>query len=668
MGRIRSRRVEIAVYGLASKSKMAARNYIVGTAGHIDHGKSTLIEALTGIDPDRLPEEKARGMTIDLGFAHLQLDDPDDAGSPYQLGLIDVPGHADFVKNMVAGVGSVDVALFVVAADDGWMPQSEEHLEILSYLGVRRAVVALTKADTVDDPAERAMEISLQLEGTPFEGAEVVPVCAIIGDGISELKAALLAALAETPEPKNIGKPRLSVDRVFSPQGIGTVVTGTLNGGQFEKGDTVMVQPYAQKASLRNVQSHSQNRDLVLPGTRTALNLPELGIRRGRSREGIRRGDVVTVAGLGESSRRIHVVLEKSARGAGGKSGSTKRMVRHAQRVRVHHGSASIGAKVMFFENSELAAGGRMIAELRLDEPVFALAGDRLVLRDWSKRFTLCGGSVLDPAPPADSYRTDGQRAFLNARAGDPRDAGILLRSLLGRDQVIADGAGLLAQTQLAREEIEAAVNAAEEAGEVSRFGTRLFDSGAWKAMASEAGSRIDAVHQANPELPGLPINDLRSLLKSKLPEAKLFDVLVDYLCAHGYARAGTAIRNQSHLPQLPPKLKAAGEALRKALAATPLEPPNPKDLATGTDAITALKFLLETGEAVQLSDKAIILASAYEDARAKVIAHIEANGPATAAALRDVLNTTRRVLIPLLERFDRNGVTARRGDLRVLR
>jgi selenocysteine-specific elongation factor len=647
---------------------MAAKNYIVGTAGHIDHGKSTLIEALSGIDPDRLPEEKARGMTIDLGFAHLQLDDPADAGSPYQLGLIDVPGHADFVKNMVAGVGSVDVALFVVAADDGWMPQSEEHLEILSYLGVSRAVVALTKSDTVEDPDERAVEISLQLEGTPFEGAEVIPVCALIGEGIDALKEALLSALSEAPEPKDIGKPRLSVDRVFSPQGIGTVVTGTLNGGRFKKGDSAVVQPYAQKASLRNVQSHSQNRDFVLPGTRTALNLPELAIRRGRSREGIRRGDVVTVAGLGESSRRIHVVLEKSARGAGAKTGSSKRLVRHAQRVRVHHGSASIGARVMFFDNAELEAGAELIAELRLDEPLFALAGDRLVLRDWSKRFTLCGGSVLDPDPPADSYRTATQRAFLEARAADPRDAGILLRSLLGRDQVLADGDALLAQTQLAREEIVAAVAQVEAAGELSRMGSRLFDAGAWKAMAHDAGTRIDAVHAANPELPGLPINDLRALLKSKLPEPKLFEVMIDYLCANGYARAGTAIRNQVHLPQLPPKLKAAGELLRKSLAASPLEPPNPKDLVANDDASTALKFLLETGEAVQLSDKAIILASAYEDARAKVVAHIEVNGPATAAALRDVLGTTRRVLIPLLERFDRNGVTARRGDLRVLR
>ena len=437
---------------------MDSKNYIVGTAGHIDHGKSTLIEALTGVDPDRLPEEKARGMTIDLGFAHLELADPG-GGASYQLGLIDVPGHADFVKNMVAGVGSVDVALFVVAADDGWMPQSEEHLEILSYLGVERAVVALTKADTVEDPAERIAEISLELEGTPFEGAEVIPVCAIIGDGIDELKAALCELLAATPSPRDVGKPRLSVDRVFSPQGIGTVVTGTLNGGQFEKGSTALVQPYAQKASLRNVQSHSENRDAVLPGTRTALNLPELPVRKGRSREGVRRGDVVTVGGLGESSRSLHVVLEKSVRGAGTKGGAADRPVKHAQRVRLHHGSASVAARVMFFENGELEAGGRMIAELRLEEPLFSLAGDRFVLRDWSKRFTLCGGSVLDPSPPEGSYRTATQKAFLDARAADPLGSACLLRSLLVRDQAVVGDASLLAQTQLSAEEVEQAVS-----------------------------------------------------------------------------------------------------------------------------------------------------------------------------------------------------------------
>lgn len=647
---------------------MSAKNYIVGTAGHIDHGKSTLIEALTGIDPDRLPEEKARGMTIDLGFAHLDLDDPADAAEPYHLGLIDVPGHADFVKNMVAGVGSVDVALFVVAADDGWMPQSEEHLEILSYLGVGRAVVALTKADTVDDPAERAAEIALELEGTLFEGAQVVPVCAIIGDGIDELKAALREALAETPPPSDIGKPRLSVDRVFSPQGIGTVVTGTLNGGCFKKGDAAMVQPFAQKASLRNVQSHSLNRDTVVPGTRTALNLPELAIRKGRSREGIRRGDVVTIAGLGEASRRLHVVLEKSVRGAGTKGGSASRPVKHAQRVRLHHGSASVGARAMFFENADLEAGGKMIAELRLDEPVFAFAGDRFVLRDWSKRFTICGGSVLDPAPPSGSYRQEEQKAFLYARAADPVGAEVLLRSLLARDQMVIENAELLAQSRLSAAQIEAAVKTAEEAQALTRIGSRLFDAGALKSIADAAGARVDAIHASNPELPGLPINDLRVAVKSRLPDPKLFDVLIDYLCANGYARAGTAIRSQNHLPRLPPNLKSAGEALRKALAENPLEPPNPKDLATSSDAATALKFLVETGEAIQLSDKAIILGAAFEDAKAKVRAHIEANGPATAAALRDVLGTTRRVLIPLLERFDRDGVTARRGDLRVLR
>ena len=656
------------VTDLGEEHTMSEKNYIVGTAGHIDHGKSTLIEALTGVDPDRLPEEKARGMTIDLGFAHLDLDDPNEPGEPYRLGLIDVPGHADFVKNMVAGVGSVDVALFVVAADDGWMPQSEEHLEILSYLGVSRAVVALTKADTVEDPAERVAEILLQLEGTAFEGSPVMPVCALIGDGIDELKVALAAALAETPAPRDIGKPRLSVDRVFSPQGIGTVVTGTLNGGRFEKGAAALVQPFAQKGSLRNVQSHSENRDGVVPGTRTALNLPEMSIRKGRSREGIRRGDVVTIAGLGESSDRLHVVVEKSTRGAGNKGSSAHRPVKHAQRVRLHHGSASVGARVMFFENGDLEAGGRMIAELRLEEPVYAMAGDRFVLRDWSKRFTLSGGSVLDPSPPSESYRTDVQKRFLESRFDGPLDVDVLVRSMMARDQVVLAGDDLLAQSQLSAEAISAAVEAACESGAVMKMGTRLFDAGAWQALADQAAERVDAIHESNPELPGLPLNDLRAALKAQLPEAKLIEVLVDHLCANGYARAGTAIRSQKHLPQLPAKLKAAGEKLRKALAATPLEPPNPKELATSPDENTALKFLVESGEAVQLSEKAIILSSAYEDARQKVSAHIEANGPATAAALRDVLGTTRRVLIPLLEMFDRNGVTARQGDFRVLR
>ena len=633
------------------------RNYIVGTAGHIDHGKSTLIEALSGTDPDRLPEEKARGMTIDLGFAHLELPDPEAPDSPFSLGLIDVPGHADFVKNMVAGVGSVDVALFVVAADDGWMPQSEEHLQILSYLDVSKAVVALTKADTVDDIEFSAATVAEALEGSCYEGAPIVPVCAILGDGLDELKAALVEAIKATPAPCDIGKPRLAVDRVFSPQGVGTVVTGTMTGGCFEKGQKVAVQPNDVGANLRGIQSHRSATEIAVPGTRTALNLPDIGVRKGKVRDGIRRGDVVTIEGTGSGSRRLHVELERGTRVSGSAN------IEHAQRVSFHHGSANIAARVLFFDNRDLGDGERAIAEIRLDSPGFTFAGDRFVLRDWSKRFTLCGGTVLDPAPPARSYRTSAQRELLETRAKAGHEPAAYLESLVARDRAIP-AEGVLAQSRFSAEQIASAI---AESSLVSSGGW-LLDRAWWQEISGVAAARINTIHEKHPELPGLDLSELRNFMKKRLPEPKLFDALVEGLAADAFVRSGTSIRSAAHAPKLPPELQTAGDRIRRELDAKPLEPPNPKELAKTTADSTALKFLLETGDAVQLDEKAILLTVHYNAAANTVKDHIRGNGPSSAADLRNALGTTRRILIPLLERLDREGVTIRQGDLRALK
>ena len=265
-----------------------SQHFIVATAGHVDHGKSALVKALTGTDPDRLPEEKSRAITIDLGFAHLELPSSKPAPSSFLLGVVDVPGHEDFVKNMVAGVGSIDLALLVVAADDGWMPQTEEHLQILTYLGVRRAVVALTKMDLATDELGEAAAIREQLQNTPLAGAPIIPTSVVSGLGLDQLKVALANVLEDTPSPADIGKPRLPVDRVFKLQGIGTVITGTLAGGTLRRGQTVVIQPSGKKARVRTIQSHNRDVEVSGPGTRTALNLPDLNAlgRRSTGRHG----------------------------------------------------------------------------------------------------------------------------------------------------------------------------------------------------------------------------------------------------------------------------------------------------------------------------------------------------------------------------------------------
>src|SRR5256884_987813 len=288
---------------------MTQNHFIIATAGHVDHGKSALVKALTGTDPDRLPEEKARGITIDLGFAHLELPATrNPQPSTFQLGIIDVPGHEDFVKNMVAGVGSIDLALFVVAADDGWMPQTEEHLQILTYLGVTRAVVALTKIDLAGNEEAVATQLRERLANSPFSDAPVVPTSVVTGRGLDDLKRALADVLLSTPPPREIGKPRLPVDRVFTLRGIGTVVTGTLTGGTLRRGQTVVLQPAGGTTRIRSLHNHNHDVEASGAGTRTAVKLPELDTAS------VRRGDVGTLADPGPAGKIFAALLEQSRR------------------------------------------------------------------------------------------------------------------------------------------------------------------------------------------------------------------------------------------------------------------------------------------------------------------------------------------------------------------
>src|SRR5438477_4807039 len=292
---------------------MTEKNFILATAGHVDHGKSALVKALTGTDPDRLPEEKARGITIDLSFAHLVLSAPPSTLNPqpstFSVGLVDVPGHEDFVRNMIAGIGSIDLALLVVAADDGWMPQTEEHFQILSYLGVERIVVALTKCDLgkIDNVTRQIRE---KLRETTFANAQIIPTSVRTGEGLENLKSALSVEIASLAPPRDIGKPRLFVDRAFTLRGIGTVVTGTLTGGQIQRGQNVFIQPQNRSARIRSVQSHGRGLETAQPGMRTAINLPDVAV----GRNGIERGDVITTVDLGETSDSMAVLLERSAR------------------------------------------------------------------------------------------------------------------------------------------------------------------------------------------------------------------------------------------------------------------------------------------------------------------------------------------------------------------
>ena len=642
------------------------RHFILGTAGHIDHGKSTLVRVLTGTDPDRLPEERQRGMTIELGFAHFEIVDPEENDLRLSLGVVDVPGHADFVRNMVSGVAALDVALFIVAADDGWMPQSEEHLQILSYLGVTRAVIALTKADLAEDIGFAVEMLREEVRGSFLEQAPIVPVAALQGRGLEELRAALAGVLRHAPPPLDIGKPRLHVDRAFSPVGVGTVVTGTLIGGALAGGTEAVIQPQGLKTHLRSVQSHGSVKDHARPGMRTALNLTDIPLATRDKKHGITRGNTVTVTRLGNPGLAVDVKLEKSLRPVPGQPGFT-RPLRTGQKIHLHHGSASYEARLHLLGTRAIAPGDTAIAEVRFTSPVHTLAGDRFVLRDWSKQFTIGGGIVLEAAAVPSRFRKPAQRAFLAARAAAPDDAAAALTAVLVRDRAVPRE-GVLHQSNFSEAEVRKAIEGMVKSKSALIEAGWLLEMTWWTEIVALAAQAIESHHASHPETAGLPVSALRAHLRRHLPKTRLFDTLLTHLGRHGFTQEGDALKKAAHQAVLPPAMAEAGRRLLAALQASPLDPPNPKELAPTPNAQKALKFLIQAGDAVALDEKAVMARDAYESLRTAIMTSLKSRGQATASELREDTQTTRRFIIPLLEKLDREGITRRQGDYRTLR
>ncbi len=589
------------------------KHLILATAGHVDHGKTALIKALTGTDTDRLPEEKLRGITIELGFAHLELGD-------VSLGIVDVPGHEDFVKNMVAGVGSIDLALLVVAADDGWMPQTEEHLQILSFLEVQHAVVALTKSDLAPPPLEA---VHAKLADSIFARAPIIPVSTKTGDGIAELKAELARVCAAIPLSLDFGKPRLAVDRAFTLRGIGTVVTGTLSGGPLRRGQEIVAQPSGVRARIRALQTHNREVEEAGPGMRTALNLPGAIVAR---------GEVITLGELGAPSRAIDILVRRPAR-----------PLKHGMQLRFHHGSASVNARIFFAEE------GSQLAQLRFEEPIFVFAGDRFVLRDSSARSTIAGGIVLDPQAEERRFRTAAQQEFLRHRAARPDDASVFTATQLVRDHYVKRNE-MLRQSRFGEPDLADAIVR----------GDFLLEPKWWTENCQRAAELIDVFHKTQPNRMGMPLAELRKQVE--LPE-----LVIAELCAKGFVSKGEAIARMTHRSSLPPALQAAGARIRAALAAKELDPPSIKEMAPDTISQQALRFLRESGEVVEISAELVMRSEALSKARKLVSDFIRARGPATLSDLRQALGSSRRVTVPLMERLDREKLTRRLGDKRTL-
>ncbi|MFN2475145.1 MAG: selenocysteine-specific translation elongation factor [Chthoniobacterales bacterium] len=622
------------------------KHCILATAGHVDHGKTTLIKALTGTDTDRLPEEKARGITIDLGFAHLSL-------PGLSIGVIDVPGHEDFVRNMIAGIGSIDLALLVVAADDGWMPQTEEHLQILEYAGVQRAVVAITKSD-VGDVARVSGEVRARLAGTAFASAPIIITAARTGGGIEELNSALAEQFLAVPQQGDAGKPRLFVDRVFTARGSGTVVTGTLTGGRLTRGESVSVQPHGVTSRLRGVQSHNQALEVAVPGMRTALNLADA------TTEQLERGAIIIAPGSGEATMTIDVKITRSSR-----LPPTARALRNNTMVHVHYGSARAVARITLLDRDELSAGEGGLARLRFASAIFVFSGDRFIIRDSSEQQTLGGGIVLDPEADRVRFRSSVQRAFLRARAEAPNDCTMLLRSLLAREG-FQGRVRLLQQSRCSAEEVDETVTTLCAAGQLWANAHIVADAAWWRDLRKRAAGIIDEEHRTHPDRAGLDLAQLRSALRTP---PLIFDRFVEDLCRDGFAQVRNAIKRAAHQPSLPPQLHAAGERIRTLLAQHPLEPPSRAELAPNAAAQQALRFLCESGEVVAVSEDVLLAATAFAQAKSAIVQHLRRNpAGATLSELRQAVGSTRRVMVPLLERLDRDGLTIRNGDRRRLR
>jgi selenocysteine-specific elongation factor len=634
----------------------AAPSLVLGTAGHIDHGKSALVKALTGTDPDRLAEEKERGITIELGFARLELP------SGRTMGVVDVPGHEKFVRQMVAGATGIDVVLLVVAADDGVMPQTREHLAIIDLLGIQRGVVAITKSDLVDaDWIELVREdVRELLRGTSIEGAPIVAVSARTGEGLPELLSALDSIAEQTPVRQASLPMRLPVDRVFTIAGAGTVVTGTMWSGSAARDNAVEVYPSGRRGRIRGVQVHSASVERAQAGQRVALNIT------GLDRDEIARGDIVAEPGTLTVTDRFDARFTFL-----GRPGEDKPF-ESGTRVHVDHGTREVLARVLLMDSSSLAPGSSGLAQIRLEEPLAPRYGDHFIVRSYSPVYSIGGGVVLDALPPRRTTLRPHERELLEALlAGDLSKASTGLLAARALPMSSADVATALGvpRAQVADELNRAKVERLKAAGE-----TYFITPEALESLLSAIERELTAFHADQPKATGIAALALRDRVDRRLAP-KVFDALLAEAAARGLATVekGSVRHPKAAVSALAEEETAMAE-LASLLAAQGLAPATVAELATSAHvdagvARRALTRLAAEGRIVRLSPELHFDAAVVAGARNALVQALHKHSAGlTAAELRDALGVSRKYAIPLLEYFDAQGVTKREGDLRVLR
>ena len=632
------------------------RHLVIGTAGHIDHGKTTLVKALTGIDTDRLKEEKARGISIELGFASLVLPD----GT--QAGIVDVPGHERFVKTMLAGAGGIDLVVLVIAADEGVMPQTREHLHICELLQVKRGLVALTKADMVEaDWLEMVRaDVAQALTGTFLDGAPILPCSGTTGQGLPELLAAIQAMAGLAEARREDGILRLPIDRVFSIKGFGTVVTGTLWAGTLRVGDEVAILPPDARSRVRRIHVHGETVEAAVAGQRTAVNLPGLEVAD------IERGELLCRPGALRVSTAFDATLSLLA--------DAPRPLANRTRVRFHLGTGELLARVVLLDRDELLPGEQGYAHLRLESPSAALPGDRYVIRSYSPAVTIGGGSVLDPAPP---QRRRARAAILEhlrvLEQGRPVER--VERHLLSAGVAPTTAEEVRARTDLDEATVRESLEALAGAGTAVRVGARgeLGILHARQVGSLEDGvlTRLADFHAKEPLKDGLAKEELRNKLPGQLAPAVYGWLLARLAAAGRIAVTRDKVRLAGYRPTLSAEEESLKGRIEQAFREAAFQPPAPEALYASLKVDRraghgVFRRLVDDGVLVRLSEELFLFKDVYESLQTRVREHLRTTPRLNVATMKELFGVSRKYAIPFLEHLDDIRVTRRDGDDRV--
>ncbi len=628
------------------------KRVILGTAGHIDHGKTQLVKALTGIDTDRLKEEKERGISIELGFAYLDL------GSDVRIGIVDVPGHERFVRQMVAGSGGVDIAALVVALDEGVMPQTVEHLDILCLLGIKHGLVVLTKLDLVDEELALLAEEDAKdlVKGTFLENAPMVRVSARTGEGIEELKRVILELSRKTGQRSVHGLLRLPVDRVFSLKGHGTVVAGTLISGTISTGDEIEILPQAVRSSVRSIESHKQFEQQSFPGERVAVNL------RGIEQDEAHRGNVITHPGEFRPSYIVDVRLTSLNRS------SIK--LTNLKKVRLHHYTTDVEATIAFPDRDLLEPGEEVLAQLRTSAPIVPATGDRFVIRAISPSVTLGGGVILNPRAP--KLRARSVKTFLESERED--DTGVISSLVKGSGVNGLNKNELLGMSAFSASRLDKTLDKLRTARMIIQLDSterRLVHRDFVDLIEKKITDRLAHFHMDNPLKEGISKQELRSLTPGS---DRLFKVALDDLISKGFlVDQGDTIRVSTHKVRLKDNEKSVREKLFATLRQQENSPPLFKELAVQVGAdLKQVKVLLSVlekeGKIVKIKEEMYFSTEFIKSVKEKLIKRLKDEGSITPSKFQEITKSSRKYNIPLLEYFDREKITLRIGDQRVLR